>query len=230
LGETESDEEEDEENNTAGYIIPSPEVWNPGTDMELLPEAWVKTNRQGELKPTESCRDKLPRKIYYDNNGNFSFASPLENEGWFMTAKLLFDPTSGAIYDPRTSENTKLTRLGSEGRSTSTTVLAFSIIKQLAGHGLGKEGQKVLSFTDNRQDAALQAGHFNDFLKVIQLRSAIYHALENNDQLDHANLDRAIFDALKLDQKEYARNHSDFPGPMRDNENAFKHSHVPGLE
>ena len=30
--------------------------------------------------------------------------------------------------------------------------------------------QKLLAFTDNRQDASLQAGHFNDFVQVGMLR------------------------------------------------------------
>src|SRR5207248_6037397 len=36
---------------------------------------------------------------------------------------------------------------------------------------------KMLSFTDNRQDASLQAGHFNDFIEVGVLRSALYRAV-----------------------------------------------------
>ncbi len=37
--------------------------------------------------------------------------------------------------------------------------------------------RKVLGFTDNRQDAALQAGHFNDFAFVTLLRAAILAAV-----------------------------------------------------
>ena len=37
--------------------------------------------------------------------------------------------------------------------------------------------RKILAFTDNRQDAALQAGHFNDFLFVTLLRGAILAGL-----------------------------------------------------
>src|ERR1700730_14898127 len=33
--------------------------------------------------------------------------------------------------------------------------------------------RKLLGFTNNRQDAALQAGHFNDFVFVTRLRAAI---------------------------------------------------------
>ena len=34
-----------------------------------------------------------------------------------------------------------------------------------------------MSFTDNRQDASLQAGHFNDFVEVTMLRSALWRAV-----------------------------------------------------
>ena len=37
--------------------------------------------------------------------------------------------------------------------------------------------RKLLGFTDNRQDAALQAGHFNDFIFVSLLRAATLSAL-----------------------------------------------------
>ena len=53
-----------------------------------------------------------------------------------MKAPLLFDPTGGVFYDTKTNEGTKLTKLGSEGRSTSTTITAFSILNQLDDAGL----------------------------------------------------------------------------------------------
>jgi hypothetical protein len=80
-----------------------------------------------------------------------------------MPAPLLFDPTGGVIFDPKTNEGTKLTKLGSEGRSTSTTITAFSILSRLQQAGYPAKDQKILSFTDNVQDAALQAGHFQRF-------------------------------------------------------------------
>ena len=84
-----------------------------------------------------------------------------------------FDPTGGVFFDTKTNEETKLTKLGSEGRSTSTTITVFSILSQLKEAGYLDEDQKLLSFTDNRQDAALQAGHFNDFVQVVRLRAFI---------------------------------------------------------
>ncbi|MBW2742322.1 MAG: hypothetical protein JRE64_26610 [Deltaproteobacteria bacterium] len=149
----------DEEDLTSGYIIAGSDVWNPETDLEQLPDAWVQVDKSGNYKPQKKYKDRLPQKIYFDQKGNFSSRNEYKYEGWFMPAKLLFDPTCGAQYDPKTNEATKLTRLGSEGRSTSTTVLSYSILNQLEEHGFQAKDQKLLSFTDNRQDAALQAGH-----------------------------------------------------------------------
>jgi hypothetical protein len=42
----------------------------------------------------------------------------------------------------------------------------------------------VLSFTDNRQDASLQAGHFNDFILVALVRAALFRALSEQQMLD----------------------------------------------
>ena len=39
--------------------------------------------------------------------------------------------------------------------------------------------RKLLGFTDNRQDAALQAGHFNDFLFVSLVRAGFLGALHD---------------------------------------------------
>jgi hypothetical protein len=42
--------------------------------------------------------------------------------------------------------------------------------------------RKLLCFTDNRQDASLQAGHFNDFIEIGLVRSALFNASNNPDQ------------------------------------------------
>ena len=101
-----------------------------------------------------------------------------------MPARLILDPTSGIVYDSRTSEGAKLARLGSEARSTSTSVISRSVVTRLKEQGAPVGSQKLLSFTDNRQDASLQSGHFNDFNHVLQLRSAIYRATKKSATLN----------------------------------------------
>lgn len=220
-------EELDIENLEAGYLIipqEGEEIWNDA-DIEYLPDAWIQysqTRQSWEAKP--NYRNRLPKKIWFDGSGRFSENEALESWGWYMPAKLLFDPTSGAYYDPKTKEGTKLMTLGNEGRSSATTILSYAIVNELFHAGIPTEDQKVLSFTDNRQDAALQAGHFNDFLQVVRVRSAIYHALrqEKATTLDFRTIADSVFAALNLSQEEYAQNPATTPGARRDNEDALK--------
>ena len=197
---------DDEHATTDGYLIIGDHVWDPDQDLDYLPEAWVRTRANGRRVPTSNVRLMLPRRLYFDEHGNCSETEPMTYWGWFMQAPLLFDPTGGVVYDAKTNEGSKLTRLGSEGRSTSTTIMAFSVLHRLRDAGLSARDQKLLSFTDNRQDAALQAGHFNDFVQVVRLRAGIRRALQmaSGGVLDYATLGRAIFKALSLPFRDYA--------------------------
>ena len=190
---------------TDGYLIIGDEVWDPDQDLDYLPEAWVRTRANGTKVPDSKKRARFPRKLYFDEYGNCSETEPMRYLGWFMQAPLLFDPTGGVFYDAKTNEGTKLTLLGSEGRSTSTTITAFSILNRLRDGGHSPRDQKLLSFTDNRQDAALQAGHFNDFVQVVRLRAGIRQALEAaaGGMLDYATLGEAIFKSLSLPFRDY---------------------------
>ncbi|PPD50568.1 MAG: DEAD/DEAH box helicase [Methylobacter sp.] len=204
-----STEDDEEAVTTDGYLIIGEEVWDPIDDLEFLPDSWLVKSRRG---PDTKKKPFFPIKLYFDEFGNCSETEPLIWWGWFMKARLLFDPTAGVFFDTKTNEGTKLTKLGSEGRSTSTTITAFSILTQLKEAGYREEDQKLLSFTDNRQDAALQAGHFNDFVQVVRLRASIYKALVDapENKLTYTTLGEAIFNALGLPFAEYA-NRNDEP-------------------
>lgn len=207
-----------------GYLIVGDDVWDPDADFEYLPEAWVRVRRNGTVPETKKA-PFFPRKIFFDEYGHCSETDEKQYWGWFMKAPLLFDPTGGVFFDTRTNEGTKLTKLGSEGRSTSTTITGFSILNQLNDSGFSLRDQKLLSFTDNRQDAALQAGHFNDFVQVIKLRSGIYRALQQaaDNTLDYSNIGAAVFNALNLSFVEYATAvESSFPHVKRKTEETLQ--------
>lgn len=210
-----------------GYII-LPEkdenIWSE-EDEEYLPETWLNQKKKSGGKFDNYYEFRLPSKIYFNQNGDFSHDTKLPIMGWFIPARLLFDPTSGVIFDSKTNENTKLMRLGNEGRSTATTITSFSVIKTLNKQGTNPISQKLLSFTDNRQDASLQAGHFNDFLMLGRLRSAIYHALKESSGniLNIDNISDQVFKKIQLAESEYARIPSSDPGwPDPENEKAIK--------
>ncbi len=211
-----ADEDTDQ---TDGYLILGGDIWDPITDTENLPDAWLKRRANGTVDVASDYVRWLPTKIYFDELGHYSQKEPLRYWGWFMPAPLLFDPTAGVFFDTKTNESTKLTALGYEGRSTSTTITAFSILRRLEESGVAPKDQKILSFTDNRQDAALQAGHFNDFLHVVHLRSAIYRALKNAGEkpIDYSTLGVSIRKALNLSFLEFANSNSipEFPNIRR---------------
>lgn len=112
------------------------------------------------------------------------------------------DPSCGVAYTrSQRSERNKLATLGVDSRSTATTILAVRALIELQQDlDLNPEARKLLSFTDNRQDASLQAGHFNDFVQVALLRSALYKATQQRGGagLSHGDLSRSIFDAMQL--------------------------------
>ena len=76
-----------------------------------------------------------------------------------------------------------------------------------------------MSFTDNRQDASLQAGHFNDFIQVGLLRAGLFKALQERQALEHFNVTQSVFKAMGLDQKLYAKEPAQYgPGKTRNEE------------
>ena len=195
-----------------GYILfdtPEQVLWDENS-IDDLPDTWKKPNG---LELENFHEFKIPRPIYFDKEGNFSDTeNPNMLKGWFISCHFLYDPTSGVIYDSKTHELTKLMKLGNEGRSTATTIISLSTIKELSQQGIVPELQKLLSFTDNRQDASLQSGHFNDFLSTVQLRSAIYYALlKNPEGLNASNIANKTAEQLKLSEAVYARRPSENP-------------------
>lgn len=224
------DDDELDESGVSPYgylILPDGEddIWSTD-DIEELPDTWFKMTKKGGRELKVQYRNRLPQPIHFNNDGEYSDepAHNLPHRGWYMPAKLLFDPTAGVVFDLKTNENTKLMRIGNEGRSTATTVLAFNTLRALQQEQIAAKDQKLLSFTDNRQDASLQSGHFNDFLVTGRLRSAIYHALvqEPDQLLSIDTIAHKVYDVLALPETEYARSPSDPAWPDPENEKALK--------
>jgi hypothetical protein len=193
---------DEDEGGQDGYLILGDDIWDEHDDLAFLPDSWLNKGRTG---PDSRKRSFFPIRLNFDETGRCSETEPLRWWGWFMRAPLLFDPTAGVFFDTKTNEGTKLTKLGSEGRSTSTTITTFSILNRLSDAGFQPRDQKLISFTDNRQDAALQAGHFNDFVQVVRLRAGIQRAVTAAGEagLTFERLGAAVFAALKLPFVEY---------------------------
>src|SRR5260370_5342521 len=112
---------------------------------------------------------------------------------WWQRAPFSLCLNCGEFYSAREQEFRKLASLSSEARSSATSVLASALLRHSAQTGVARD--KMLSFTDNRQDASLQAGHFHDFVHMSLLRSALNAALQQAGQLTFHQVAPAVVGA-----------------------------------
>jgi superfamily II DNA/RNA helicase len=165
-----------------GFLTPQPTEsgagfpWEFRGEVEDYPESWV-----------EHAADGTPRlKVHYRSARAEAVAvDPTGKEGsgasaWFIPGKFRFCLRCGDLQSSAARDRNRLASLSAEGRSSATTVLVTSALRWMHGgkSELERSTRKLLGFTDNRQDAALQAGHFNDFLFVSLIRAGFLGALE----------------------------------------------------
>ncbi|MCO5206229.1 MAG: DEAD/DEAH box helicase [Anaerolineae bacterium] len=186
----------------SGYImIDSDQRWQD--DIDALPDHW--RTKSGSLN-----KDYKPfrPKLYHAHADGSTALSPTDHSlpVWFVPQPFMLCLNCGEAYTRRDKNDfRKLARLSSEGRSTATTLLSLTTAAQMRKTDLKRSAQKVLSFTDNRQDASLQAGHFNDFVQVAQLRAALYQALAEHGELTFEEVAPQVVGALGLELADYGR-------------------------
>ena len=195
------DRAEDDEGDIGYLHVNTVHPWS--FQPEDLPDDWLEPGEPPRLK--YHLRAAIPREFRIAPDGSTNLRGVITQ---FIPAPFRFCLTCGVAYGGRTrTDFAKLATLGSEGRSTATTVLSLSAVRHLRHEeGITPESRKLLSFTDNRQDASLQAGHFNDFVEVGLLRSALFRAAQKagNFGLSHEILTQSVFDALALPMELYA--------------------------
>lgn len=124
---------------------------------------------------------------------------------WFLPGKHRFCPSCRTSHASQGKDSNRLAALSMEGRSSATTQLTLSTLRWMHGHDSPVDPlkRKLLGFSDNRQDAALQAGNFNDFLFVTLLRAAQLRALEQAppDGLEIDDCGKALMKALGFDRR-----------------------------
>ena len=166
------------DNVESGYLyVSSANPWPEQADewLERVPEDWIEIRRGG---PAIKRNKPVPELMTLGTNGEID---PDGLQVAFVRTPFQFclNPDCRVAYNARQSSDVgKLSTIGVDGRSTATTILALTtILKLRVDESLEPEARKLLSFTDNRQDASLQAGHFNDFVEVGLIRSGLYRAM-----------------------------------------------------
>ena len=163
----------------AGYLLVVDSERDTAEKLEL-PETW--------LTPTGKTQKKYEELIPSYHNvcrhcGELDPACGHEKyRALFIPAPFLFCPECGVEHDKRLREYSKLFSYGTVGRSTATDLILSAEMRNLP------EGQqKVIAFSDNRQDTALQAAHINSMSNRMQFRRLMYNALRENGATLEAN-------------------------------------------
>lgn len=142
---------------------------------EDYPETWLEYDAQGMARLKYTYRKWRVSKYEVAPDGQVGRGE----QTWFIPERFRFCLRCGHTHSSSARDRTRLASLSAEGRSSATTVLVASALRWMHGmdSGLKDFSRKLLGFTDNRQDAALQAGHFNDFLFVSLVRAGFLSAL-----------------------------------------------------
>ena len=212
------DDEDEEDRPQAGYFaLDDGDLWS-GSD-EDLPDNWFDQLKSGprikkiraQFRPVP-CRPNEQGEIQPapddDGQGAPDGATAGDGRGatgWFTAAPFMFCLRCRRAYDRKGSDFNRLASLSQTGRSTATTVAVNAAVAGIAEQDVQDIAPKALSFTDNRQDASLQAGHLNDFVQVALLRSALAKAVREHGPLRFGELGQRVFDALALQPADFLK-------------------------
>ncbi|MEU5875595.1 DEAD/DEAH box helicase [Glycomyces sp. NPDC047369] len=171
-------------------------------EADRLPESWLETDGAGNRTLAKNKVGHVPRAVQVDPTG-------YEGDGIgaaFISGRFNFCLACGITHEgARGKDFGRLAAFNQEGRSSATSVVSANILDSLRSSHLRDKAKKLLAFVDNRQDAALQAGHLNDFARVVQLRGALYRALKKADGgLDDEDVAAAVVAEMGLGPAEYA--------------------------
>ncbi|AMO54593.1 hypothetical protein GZ77_24715 [Endozoicomonas montiporae] len=178
------------------FLMPDSDgrIWDEDA-VDSYPENWMDfTKDEPRLKST--YKKHKPNKLAVNPGGELDSSGM---EGWLIPGSIRFCLNCRSSYTAG-RESSRLSSLSGEGRSSATTMLTLSALSFLyeQDSSLPAEAKKLLGFTDNRQDASLQAGHFNDFLQILILRSALLAAMEKSSDgyLADGTIAQAVYEAL----------------------------------
>ena len=190
-----------------GYLVPAVNAnFAFSGAVTDYPDDWQELSASGQERLKSTHRGKHDGLLYRVRaDGSFG------DDGvpaWFFRGKYRFCPQCGHQPSQQAREINKLAGLSAEGRSSATTLIVSTILAWMERDGtLDQHTRKLLGFTDNRQDAALQAGHFNDFIFVTLLRGAVLRAVRDAGPkgLAPTKFGEAVRLALGFDLDEAAR-------------------------
>lgn len=201
--------EDDNADEQAGYLMPEPENdpdYSFAGEADDFPEEWTEIGPGGVRRLRADRRPLAPERIAVRATGAIDAGG---KTSLFLPGKFRFCPNCKDQPPGQAREINKLAGLSAEGRSSATTLLVSSALRWMnrPTSNVLADKRKLLGFTDNRQDAALQAGHFNDFLFVSLFRAATLAAVRaaGPEGLGDDEFGRRVQSALRFTSVNKAR-------------------------
>ena len=139
----------------AGYLMLLEGVNWPDEEealVDIVPDDFLQIKKNGATVIKTDSRKYMPERVSVLPNGSLGRGGVA---ALFIPSPFRFCPRCGVAYSSRSQADfSKLATLGTEGRSSVITLLSLSMVRMLReDSSLPQEARKLLSFTDNRQDA-----------------------------------------------------------------------------
>ena len=178
-----------------GFVLVDPDrrIFD-SEDIEQYPENWLDPKAQ-DPKLKSHYRKFAPQEVYLSPDGQQDISGV---RAWYIPGSFRFC-LHCKTYNARGRDWTRLSGLSGEGRSSATTIISIAALRYMLGSDtdLADDARKLLGFIDNRQDASLQAGHFNDFMQILLLRSALLASVKGaTETLSDSIITQRVFEAL----------------------------------
>jgi superfamily II DNA or RNA helicase len=162
--------------------------------LSNLPEHWL-TAVKKELKTKYKYKKPITGTLDPINNQFNHYHEDENYNGTLVPAPFSYCLNCRTEHIGGGSDYSKLFLLNSVGRATGTDVIVTSALAASP-----KNERKVIGFTDNRQDAAFQAGHLSDWYNQIYFRRALYNVLKDQQtDIPVTDIPALLFDHI-IDQ------------------------------
>jgi Lhr-like helicase len=190
-----------------GFLCPVSDDLPYDDTLDSLPDTWLKWNEEGKADGLKNKEDEYrrPKKVFVTPDGKKWDRLPDSKnfiEAYFIPGRYSFCLRCKEEASKSGRDLNRLASLSAEGRSSATSVTTLSILNWMAsekGKDLSTLNRKLLGFIDNRQDAALQSGHFNDFVFLSLLRGGFLRALQlASEGLTPLEFGSSVFNSLHL--------------------------------
>jgi superfamily II DNA/RNA helicase len=184
-----------------GFLIPDADGCLQFTgDVDDYPDDWVEESTSGRRIKSSHRGKHEGQRMALGADGRDAAEGVT---AWFFAGRFRFCPHCGYQPASQARDINKLASLSAEGRSSATTLITTAALDWMerSQSPAERDRRKLLGFTDNRQDAALQSGHFNDFVFVTLLRGSMLHAIRRagGEGLSHEQFGDALRRSLGFD-------------------------------